>query len=370
MLTELLVTHRVISESTDSPSEPTVVKCNVIGRGGAGHQAQGPQKCPMSCGKTQVNADSIPSLYVNTRTAVDLIQKTTEETTEETAEGTTEQTTESITEAYTEVTTDPSFEMDTKDASAPPPSLSLKVEGGTDAVKGEWPWMVYLDLLIKGSLLFCGGTIVSPRFVLTAAHCVFDVNIEKGDKVVVKANEYDVKNKDETVTQSIRVQKIILHPKYRSATQKADIALLMLRKDLVMGPGVAPICLPPEGDYENLNTIVLGWGSLSFTGRDPRKLQKGTLKVTNLSECKKNYTTLESNYVITKKHMCTAAPGVDSCLGDSGGPVVMQLGTRWYQLGIVSFGERCAVPGYPGVNTNVAEYTSWILRKIRKEKCK
>lgn len=361
-LTELLLTHRPVLGSADSSAEPSVVKCNVIGTGGEGHRPQGKQKCPMLCGKTKVDADSIPSLYVNVQTAIDLVQKITEVTTEE--------TTEYFTEAATEITTDASFENDTRAALDPDSSSVWKVEGGTNADKGEWPWMVYLQLLIKGSLLFCGGTIVSPRFILTAAHCVFDVEIEKGDKVVVKANEYDVKNKDETVKQSIRVQKIILHPKYRPSTQRADIALLMLRKDLVLGPGVAPICLPPEGDYEDLNTIVLGWGSLSFTGKDPRKLQKGTLMVTSLKECKKNYTSLESKYIITKKHVCTAAPGVDSCLGDSGGPVVMQLGTLWYQLGIVSFGERCAVPGYPGVNTNVVEYTSWILRQIRKDNCK
>ncbi|XP_042861241.1 coagulation factor IX-like [Penaeus japonicus] len=377
-LTELLLTHRRVPGRGESKPESSLVKCNVVGKGGAGHLAQGSQGCPLICGKTEANADSVPSLYINTLTAVDLVQKstedttedTTEETTEETTEDVTEETTESFTEADTEITTSASFETNARDPLAPQPSSDLRVQGGSTAAKHEWPWIVFLHLLIKGSLLFCGGTIITPRFVLTAAHCVFDVDIEKGDKVVVKANEYDIRSKDETVVQSIRVQKIIVHPNYQSKTQRADIALLMLRKALVFGRGVAPICLPPKHDFEDFNTIVLGWGSLSFNGKDPRRLQKGTLRVTNLRECARNYTKLQTDYMITKKHVCTASPGVDSCLGDSGGPIIMQLGTLWYQLGIVSFGEKCAVPGYPGVNTNVAQYTPWILRKISNGNCK
>ncbi|KAK7078144.1 Tryptase gamma, partial [Halocaridina rubra] len=107
-------------------------------------------------------------------------------------------------------------------------------------------------------------------------------------------------------------------------------------------------------------------------GDDPKVLQEATQVVTNLNECAKNYSTLppsQTEYPITQDHICAAAPGIDSCLGDSGGPVLVHIGTSWYQVGIVSFGYKCAVPGFPGVNTFVPSYTSWIYKKIKKDTC-
>ncbi|CAL4067196.1 unnamed protein product, partial [Meganyctiphanes norvegica] len=139
-----------------------------------------------------------------------------------------------------------------------------------------------------------------------------------------------------------------------------------------MGPSVSTVCLPPpDRDFYGMPTVVTGWGSTSYDGLDSSKLLETTLVIDDLEECKKNYTTLpnpEENYPITRRHLCASYPGRDSCPGDSGSPMVVRLGTTWYQVGIVSFGYRCAVEGIPGVNTRVAYYREWIINEINKYK--
>ncbi|XP_064115566.1 serine proteinase stubble-like [Macrobrachium nipponense] len=247
----------------------------------------------------------------------------------------------------------------------------IRIQGGKPADIGEWPFIVSVQVIVGGSLLPCSGSILTSTFILTAGHCVYDVK-KKRDRIKVVAYEYNVQIKDETPRQSILVKKIILHPQYDSKTQTADIALLKLKKALVFGEGVGPICIAPEGNYVGSPVVILGWGSLKYNGRDPDVLQEATQFVVDVNECAKNYSSLppqDQEYPITRDHLCAAAPGIDSCEGDSGGPVLVQIGTSWYQLGIISFGFKCAVPGFPGVNTLVPSYAQWIFARIKDSTC-
>nr|XP_045581478.1 proclotting enzyme-like [Procambarus clarkii] len=337
-LTELLVSYKVLKNS-DALKNNTWTACSVRGTSGDGYRAAGVQPCPLQCGSTTPDAEADPPPGASTRLPQRVKPKLSRRL--------------------------PLEELTPQDSSW------TRIQGGKDANIGEWPWVVYLKIKVSGSFVECGGSIISPLYVLTAAHCVFDVNKKKGDSVRVIASEYDLKDEMETDRQSVIVRRVRIYPRYDNVAQIGDIALLKLKRALVLGEGVAPACLAPPGNYEGDTVVLAGWGNLKFNGQSPEKLQEATQKVVNLDECARNYSTLPDSdeQPLTDEHVCTSAPGVDSCQGDSGGPVMLRKGSTWYQVGIVSYGHRCAEPGFPGVNTFVPSYISWILDTMEEQSC-
>ncbi|XP_068243961.1 serine proteinase stubble-like [Palaemon carinicauda] len=404
---ELLVTYKPSQEAKTSAASPDV-NCLVKGRKGTGYVAKGKQICPFTCGKTTAAAEAEkPYIKVNTvaeekttprlNTEASLQEPNITRTTTQlnalpnTTISTSPALSNSLTSESTSTTPMHGASISTASSvgntalanaiwtnfSTPSLSLegrsrvSLRIQGGKPADIGEWPFIVSILIQFRRATLPCSGTILTPKFILTASHCVYDVN-KKRDRIKVIAYEYNMKTKDETPRQTSLVRKIILHPEYDYHTQKADIALLLLQKPFVFGEGVSPVCIAPPGDYVGARVVILGWGSLKFRGKDPDVLHEATQKVVDVHECAKNYSSLpdeDSNFPITSDHLCAASPGIDSCEGDSGGPVLVQIGTSWYQLGIISFGFKCAVPGFPGVNTYVPSYTEWIFSTVNDDTC-
>ncbi|XP_042219318.1 CLIP domain-containing serine protease B9-like isoform X2 [Homarus americanus] len=323
-LTELLLSYKVL-DNTNTTSLETPATCSIIRTQGPGYAAEGQQVCPLSCGTTTADAEAgnPPPNYSSLGLGTNGIP------------------------------------------------LNTRIQGGKDANIGEWPWQVYLRINLDGSYLFCAGTILSPRYVMTAAHCVYDLVLQKGDRIRVVAYEYDLSKKRDTPKQMVLVKEMFVHSDYDPDTQTADVAVLKMKKSLRVGEGVAPVCLAPPRDYEGFSVVLLGWGTLMYNGKSSKKLKEATQVVTNLHECARNYSTLSKNhkYPVTADHLCTAAPGVDTCQGDSGGPILTRIGTTWYQVGIVSFGYKCAQPAFPGVSTFVPSYISWILSTMSGDAC-
>ncbi|CAL7940154.1 unnamed protein product [Xylocopa violacea] len=198
-----------------------------------------------------------------------------------------------------------------------------RIVGGQTTRMNEFPWMARLSYLNK---FYCGGTLINDRFVLTAAHCV------KG-----------FLNFDN------------------------DIALLRLNERVPLSDTIRPICLPSIRDkhYVGTKAIASGWGTLHEDGKPSCLLQEVEVPVMSLQDCRN---TSYSPRMISDNMMCAGYLDgkKDSCQGDSGGPLIAERDDKKYELiGIVSWGNGCARPGYPGVYTRVTRYIDWIVYHSR-----
>ncbi|CAN7981507.1 unnamed protein product, partial [Ixodes pacificus] len=244
---------------------------------------------------------------------------------------------------------------------------SLNIIGGTRAFKGEFPWQVSvrnLDPSGRYTRHFCGGALLNDRWVLTAGHCVVDDygRIVQPSSLYVRAGEHD-----ETVHEGseiqVRVTHVYLHPRYVHLHR--DVAIVRLAKRLRLSRFVQPICLPP-GDIlldPSLNCTISGWGNTFVHGTPPAYLISMWLCTPNrppFGSCGKLY--CSSNSLIGRSScMCHG----DICCGDSGGPMSCQLtDSRWYLVGLASFGPGCAKDTTPDVYTRVSYFSNWILSTI------
>uniref|UniRef100_A0A8C6WR21 Transmembrane serine protease 4a n=1 Tax=Neogobius melanostomus TaxID=47308 RepID=A0A8C6WR21_9GOBI len=227
---------------------------------------------------------------------------------------------------------------------------------GTDAEIEDWPWQVSL---LQGGQHVCGGALVAPRWVVTAAHCF------AGDKKLV--TRWKVASGQSYLSLSgSYVDKIIINGQYDPAGNDYDIAMMRLYSPISVGDTRRPACLPPAdfGLSDGATMTVTGWGYLEEDGKVSTKLQQGSIPLIDRAKCSKP--AVYGN-AITGRMMCAGflEGGVDACQGDSGGPLVY-FTSKNYLVGVVSWGVGCARRGKPGVYCNVEEMMSWINTVIEK----
>ncbi|NWI88493.1 FA9 factor, partial [Pitta sordida] len=237
---------------------------------------------------------------------------------------------------------------------------STRVVGGTDSLRGEVPWQVYL--VNSDGVGFCGASIINEKWVVTAAHC-----LKPGFNITVVAGEHNTEKNDRT-EQRRGVVKMLPHPTYNATINEYhnDIALLELDQPLIFNSYVTPICL---GSREFTNALlkqgtgtVSGWGSRLFRGRPATTLQVLKVPFVDRPTCLKSTST-----VILQNMFCAGYPsgGLDTCEGDSGGPYTTEIEGTWFLTGITSWGEECAKPGKYGIYTRVSKYVKWIKQYTR-----
>uniref|UniRef100_A0A3P8XBR8 Coagulation factor IX n=1 Tax=Esox lucius TaxID=8010 RepID=A0A3P8XBR8_ESOLU len=238
-------------------------------------------------------------------------------------------------------------------------SSRKRIVGGNTVTPGEIPWQVALVQRPSGQL-FCGGSILSELWVVTAAHCLLD---GREGTFFIRVGEHNINVKDGT-ERDHEVAKHVRHPLYdaRLNRHNHDIALLRLRVRIAYSPRVRPICLGPKDFTEDLMkeespATVSGWGKIRFQGAPSHTLQKVEVPFKDRMECKGS-----NRLPITKYMFCAGYAKVakDSCQGDSGGPHVNRYYDTWFLTGIVSWGEECAKEGRFGVYTRVSQYYTWI----------
>ncbi|XP_074029799.1 trypsin-7 [Leptinotarsa decemlineata] len=223
---------------------------------------------------------------------------------------------------------------------------TLKIVGGSNASIEDYPYQISLQFYGRHG---CGGSILNPLFILTAAHCIFDVNSEQ---ISVRVGS-SYRNSDGEV---YAVSKIYKHPLFDLSTFDFDIALLKLRTELTFGPGVQPVAIASSGTIipNGVSAIATGWGRLLDGGPAANQLQVVTLPTITTESCKTYY----DDASITDRMMCAGYDegGKDTCEGDSGGPLVV----TGIQIGITSWGDVCAKAGKPGIFTKLTEFKDYI----------
>ncbi|XP_051716237.1 coagulation factor IXa [Ctenopharyngodon idella] len=242
-------------------------------------------------------------------------------------------------------------------------AIKSRIVGGNSALPGEIPWQVAL-VTRSTQQVFCGGSILSPLWVITAAHCL--VGSQNGS-FFIRVGEHDI-SKTEDTEQNLDVTRFISHPRYdsKSSLYNHDIALLRLRTPIRFTPTIRPICLGPMLFSNSLLqsgslATVSGWGRLRFQGRSAVTLQKVELPYVDRTVCKES-----SGDQITYFMFCAgySDSAKDACQGDSGGPHAMRYHNTWFLTGIVSWGEECAKKGKYGVYTQVGNYYRWIQHVV------
>ncbi|GLV36628.1 Melanization Protease 1 [Carabus blaptoides fortunei] len=259
-----------------------------------------------------------------------------------------------------------------------------RIYGGNKTSPFEFPWMALIAYNTKTGLDFrCGGTIINDKYILTAAHCISNLQtntlagVRVGEHNIATDTDCDEINKNDCAppVQDYTIAEVISHPQYSPTKLQNDIGLLRLSGPVNMNVDtVKTICLPTgplrTESLEGMNGIVAGWG-ITETGTTSSELLKVELPIIIRESCQQFYNQTNTPVNIGPQQLCAGGtPGKDSCPGDSGGPL-KQMGflhndARFVQYGIVSFGPpSCGVTNQPVVYTKVAYYMDWILDNMR-----
>uniref|UniRef100_A0A3P9IUK0 Transmembrane serine protease 3a n=1 Tax=Oryzias latipes TaxID=8090 RepID=A0A3P9IUK0_ORYLA len=223
------------------------------------------------------------------------------------------------------------------------PRYQTRVVGGNLSLPGQFPWQASLHF--RGEHM-CGGSVISPMWIVTAAHC-------------------DLKqcfHPDLLIGSSHLHCGIVYHARYRSRSLDYDIALMRLDQPLTFN-GI-PICLPNHGEdfQEDTKCWISGWGATEEDG-DSVVLRSAVVPLISTRTCNQPevYAGHISSWMICAGYL---EGGVDSCQGDSGGPLACHDPSAWKLVGATSWGEGCAARNRPGVYTRVTTALSWIRKQM------
>ncbi|CAJ0932506.1 unnamed protein product [Ranitomeya imitator] len=246
---------------------------------------------------------------------------------------------------------------------------TTRIFGGEKAQEGYFPWLVRVEVTSS----IGGASLISDRWVLTAAHVV-----EEDANPTLKVGSVDHRTATE-----IPVKKVIIHPDWEKLSTNDDrvnynndIALIQLARRIELDECVYPVCLPQKGEADHPAIreagYVAGWGKTDrihqktgYAIDKPRILEFTRVPLRDLVECKK---TVPEDYTVTSNMLCAGEAGHDSCGGDSGGPLMFEdLKIREYKrlyiAGVVSWGIKC---GEFGMYTKVQNYLDWIETTIQR----
>ncbi|KAI1307972.1 Chymotrypsinogen A [Halotydeus destructor] len=226
---------------------------------------------------------------------------------------------------------------------------SARIVGGTESPSGKHPWMV--GLLDALGFNFCGGVLVSRYHILTAAHCVS--NKQSRDlRAVVGESDVDMAF---LFNRHHSIKDITVHPSFIHSQWSHDIAVVTLRDPV----DSEPICLPEARTRDYGNLMVTGWGRTATRNMlKPSRLRQVALPQIDDQRCERAWA---ENQVSRAGQMCAGAPGRDTCVYDSGSPLMDMTTGQTTLAGVTSFGSsQCGEATKPGVYTRVASYLEFI----------
>ncbi len=233
--------------------------------------------------------------------------------------------------------------------------------GGSNAAITEHPWHVSIQFRDH----FCGGAIIDPYWVLTAAHCLVRFKDSSGLEVVAGMEVLTAKES----AQTRQVEAMILHEQYKRRDEDHDVALLRLSSPLVLGERVQTIRMVTDGELEltapGVDATATGWGSLVENGEYATTLQEVTVPLLSMADAIGSY----GEHLVSEGMLAAGFlkdGGKDACQGDSGGPLTVRDPSSGEALlaGIVSWGEGCGRAHRPGMYTRVSHYHRWVENVI------
>lgn len=255
-----------------------------------------------------------------------------------------------------------------------------RVAGGDETGVFEFPWMALLRYRdFEGGIVDgCGGSLINNRYVLSAAHClrvhslILD-HVRLGEHN--KNTEIDCEGQDGDCAgpvEDIKIEKLIIHPQYNKPKFSNDIGLIRLKRQVNFQDHILPICLPATPEFQKMSLpkyILTGWGKTETNTLSDVLLKATVPRIDNV-QCMQILQQQRLWILLSDKQMCAGGKNlVDSCRGDSGGPLGMVAKVdkfpRFIQFGIVSIGlNTCGVQNVPSVYTRVGEYMDWIQSNL------
>ncbi|XP_062345296.1 acrosin-like [Cinclus cinclus] len=238
-----------------------------------------------------------------------------------------------------------------------------RIVGGVGALPGAWPWIVSIQHPWVPDLgHFCGGSLISTEWVLTAAHC-FDVfNNISMLYVVIGATQLTQPGPGAVVRS---VKQVLIHPYYNPDDMSYDIAVMELDHPVQCSPYIQLACVAHSTlkVSELQNCWIAGWGSTAARAQQSSDhLQEANVHLIDIQLCN------SSDWYAGKIHthnVCAGYPegNIDTCQGDSGGPLMCQDNSAdsWWVVGVTSWGKGCARERQPGVYTSTQHFYDWIV---------
>jgi len=228
--------------------------------------------------------------------------------------------------------------------------VAPRIVGGVQVdPKDRYPYQVALTF--SSGRQYCGGSLIAPGWVLSAAHCA-------GNGSRVQIGRWDLSDNTEEY-ENIEVDYELVHPDYDNSSLDNDFMLLKLKTD----SQYPPVSIDNDSQiiYNGADVTTIGWGATSHRGTSSDVLLEVEVNIVGNNECNMDYFG-----GITENMLCAARPGKDACQGDSGGPLVIRgdSHTEDVLVGIVSWGYGCARPTYPGVYTRVSKGHDWISEYV------
>ncbi|XP_017835247.1 trypsin alpha-3-like [Drosophila busckii] len=231
-----------------------------------------------------------------------------------------------------------------------------RIVGGVDTAIKLHPWQVSLQ---RFGVHFCAGCIYSTSLIITAAHCLIPKYVSPNIMRIRAGSSY--RSEGGVLLHMLTFKR---HERFDDTSKINDIGVVRLREHLVFSLTIQPASLALLTPMTGAKANVTGWGKTKFMGMNSERLQRIETFIVRRATCASNK--YEYGNKIKPSMICAYAKDKDACQGDSGGPMII----HGVLVGIVSWGQGCAKPRYPGVYANVAALRIWIYKADSETKFK